>query len=75
MIKVTVTTVHADGEPEARVDTRIHFDSVDSAVRLKLSDISMELAQEFAEWKARLELKLRSDLELQINPASAQNGS
>lgn len=75
MIRVTVTTVHADGEPEARVDTRIHFDSVDSAVRLKLSDISPDLAQEFADWKARLELKLQTDLELQVGPASAQNGS
>ncbi len=66
MIKVTVTTVHADGEPDARVDTRIEIDAVDSAVRLRLSDISKELAQEFAQWKARLEQKLQGDIEVQL---------
>lgn len=66
MIKVTVTTVHAGAEPEPRIDTQIEIDAVSSAVRLRLREVSVELADEFALWKARLEQKLQGDLELQL---------
>ena len=66
MIKVTLTTVHAGGEPEVRIDTQIQIDAASESVRLRLSEVSAELAQEFAQWKARLEQKLQGDLELQI---------
>ena len=68
MIKVTVTTVHAGGEPEVRIDAQIRIDTASEAVRLRLNEVSVELAQEFAQWKARLEQKLQGDLELQLQP-------